>query len=40
VEVGDILEEMDSIPLHGNSPESIAKMVKKAGGRVPIRYEI
>jgi hypothetical protein len=40
VEVGDILEEMDSIPLHGQSPDAIAKMVKRAGGRVPIRYTI
>jgi hypothetical protein len=28
---------MDGVRLFGVSPDSIAKMVKRAGGRVPIR---
>jgi hypothetical protein len=37
VEVGDILDEMDGVRLFGVSPETIAKMVKKAAAKVPIR---
>ena len=38
VEVGDILEEMDGVSLFAFSPEGIAKMVKKAAGKLPIRF--
>ena len=39
VEVGDILDEIDGANLFGVTPETISKIVKKKGGRIPIRYQ-
>ncbi len=40
VEVGDYLVSIDSVILFDMSPEFIAKMIKKMGGRVPISITV